>query len=293
MKKALVAYDFSPYARRALGLAMQGYPFGQDIELEVLHIVDERLYESTLSRHAIPSDAAIEAYFRAEVERVEASLGSDGKCRVRPKLCVRRGHPYEVLLDQLEKNQACGLWIGGQGHGGISETILGRTVRRILHRSSCSVYVTKQRESVTLPGLALCAVDLHPTSEAALRETHRIATTFRFPFSVIHILESNYAPYLQQLVASEKLADEFDRLRVMAADDLIQFEKQALGALHAHSRRVVIGNPRQEILNEAEALLAGTIVVGCHGRNTLGRALLGSVAEGLLDRSDKDVYVVR
>ncbi len=293
MKKALVAYDFSPYARRALGLAMQGYPFGKEIELEALHVVDERLYASALSRHAIPSDAAIEAYFAAEVERIKASLAPDGKMVVRPKLCVRRGHPYETLLDQLEKSQACGLWIGGQGNGGITETILGRNARRVLQHSRCAVYVTKQQESVTLPSLALCAVDLHTSSEIVLRETHRLTTEFQIPFSIIHILETTYAPYLQQMSTDEKLAENFHRLRAMATDELTEFEQKVLGALHAHTRRVVIGNAREEILNEATALLADTIVIGSHGRNPLSRALLGSVAEGLLDRSDKDVYVVR
>lgn len=293
MKRALVAYDFSPYSRRALGLALQGYPFGQDIELEVLHVVDEQLYENALSRRAIPSDEAIEAYFAADVERVKASMSDVNQLTVKPTLCVRRGRPYEALLDQLEKSNACGLWIGGQGHDGPAEAILGSTARRVLQHSHCSVYVTKQRESVSMPGLALCAVDLHAPSAAALRETDRIATQFQFPFSVIHVIQANYAPYLQQQLTDKNHADEIAQLRVLATDNLIEFEKQTLGALKAHSRRVVLGNAREEILNEASALIADTIVVGTRARKTMTRIFLGSVAEGLLDRSGKDVYVVR
>lgn len=293
MKKALVAYDFSPYSRRALGLALQGYPFGRDIELEVLHVVDEQLYVNALSQRAIPTDAAIEAYFAADVARIKSSMTDTNQCVVRPTLRVRRGHPYQVLLEQLEESHACGLWIGGQGHDGPAETILGSTARRVLQHSHCSVYVTKQRENVSLPGLALCAVDLHAPSVAALRETDRIATQFRFPFSVIHVIEASYAPYLQQQLASKDLASEFEQLRTLATDNLVEFEKQTLGSLKAHTRRVVLGKAREEILNEASALIADTIVVGTKARKALAKVFLGSVAEGLLDRAEKDVYVVR
>jgi nucleotide-binding universal stress UspA family protein len=55
---------------------------------------------------------------------------------------------------------------------------------------------------------------------------------------------------------------------------------------------LVQGGTVETILAEAERLHAELIVVGSHGRGALGRALLGSVSEGLVRRSALPVLVV-
>ncbi len=293
MKHVLVAYDFSSYSRRALGLAMQGYPFGSDVELEVFHVIDEQLYENVLSKKAIPSEEAIRSYFEADIERAKSGLPTGGRPAVEPTLVVKRGHPYEVILERLGENKSCGLLIGGQGHGGIEEKLLGRTARRALHHSQCPVYVTKKQEDVSIPRAALCATDLSEQSQLALQESRRLTTEFGISFSTIHVIASHYVPYLEKAVADENFAEELERILVMTEDDLVTFEKSALGEIESDSRKVVIGDVHREIILEAENQAAETIVVASHQRTGLKRVLLGSVSEGLLDRSEKDIFVVR
>ena len=61
MTRVLVPFDFSPNARRACALAMQGFPFGREVEVELLHVVDEDLYSSVLTKKHVPSDDAIDS----------------------------------------------------------------------------------------------------------------------------------------------------------------------------------------------------------------------------------------
>ena len=52
------------------------------------------------------------------------------------------------------------------------------------------------------------------------------------------------------------------------------------------------GNPTTEILKAAKAWPADLIVVGSHGRSGLDRAVLGSVAEGVVRKAPCPVLVV-
>jgi nucleotide-binding universal stress UspA family protein len=56
--------------------------------------------------------------------------------------------------------------------------------------------------------------------------------------------------------------------------------------------RVVQGSPSEEIMRTADELHAGWIVMGSHGRNGLSRALMGSVAEGVIRHSNVPVLIV-
>jgi nucleotide-binding universal stress UspA family protein len=53
------------------------------------------------------------------------------------------------------------------------------------------------------------------------------------------------------------------------------------------------GDPVEAILAEAQRAAADTIVMGTHGRTGIDRALVGSVAEGVLRRSTVPVLLVR
>lgn len=56
--------------------------------------------------------------------------------------------------------------------------------------------------------------------------------------------------------------------------------------------RVNIGSPAAEIAAEQERAGADLIVIGTHGRGTLGRALLGSVASAVLRTASYSLLVV-
>ncbi len=56
---------------------------------------------------------------------------------------------------------------------------------------------------------------------------------------------------------------------------------------------VVVGRAASEIIRTATEWLADVIVVGSHGRRGVGRALLGSVAEGVMRDAPCPILVVR
>jgi nucleotide-binding universal stress UspA family protein len=55
----------------------------------------------------------------------------------------------------------------------------------------------------------------------------------------------------------------------------------------------VIGNPAQEIVNISKRDNAHLIVMGTHGHGTVGRVLLGSVAQKVVAECDRPVLLVK
>jgi nucleotide-binding universal stress UspA family protein len=53
------------------------------------------------------------------------------------------------------------------------------------------------------------------------------------------------------------------------------------------------GDPRKEVIEEAEAWHADLIVLGSHGRTGVKRLLMGSVSEGVMRHAPCSVEVVR
>jgi nucleotide-binding universal stress UspA family protein len=59
------------------------------------------------------------------------------------------------------------------------------------------------------------------------------------------------------------------------------------------SRKVVVGEPAEEIVREARDRPCDIIVMGTHGHTGLARLLLGSVADGVLRHAKCPVLTVR
>jgi nucleotide-binding universal stress UspA family protein len=83
--------------------------------------------------------------------------------------------------------------------------------------------------------------------------------------------------------------EENDRLARAALEDA---RASHLGGVDARTR-MAFGRPAEAILEAAHASGADMIVMGTRGRGGLGRAVLGSVAEAVIRRSDLPVLTVR
>ncbi len=78
---------------------------------------------------------------------------------------------------------------------------------------------------------------------------------------------------LQEL-ARKELADQKEPLKWVAAIDIVE------------------GEPAIEILKKAEDLKCDLIILGSHGKGKVAHAFLGSVAEKVLQRTDRPVYII-
>ncbi|NVB38876.1 universal stress protein [Pseudenhygromyxa sp. WMMC2535] len=302
MNRVLVPFDFSPHSRRALALALQGFPFGRDVEIEVLHVVDEDLYKGVLTKAAIPSDDDIQSYLQDDLNRVRAEVSvAHGKHDapvelLTPSFSVIRGRPHAIIDEHLQRAEVTGCLLGGQGHGGASERLLGRTAQRVIRHATVPVMVIKQPRSLALPARLLAAVDWSENSARALQLAARLHTELGGLLSVAHVIDSPYVPYVKAFAHESEAREVLEQMREEQAEQLQAFVTKALGEAgpmpDSLTEAVVFGDPAETIANQAQTLLADLVIVGAHGQSNLSRFLLGSTSEKLVTAARTDILVV-
>jgi nucleotide-binding universal stress UspA family protein len=283
MKRVLIPYDFSPQARRALALALSGAPFGPEVVIDALHVIDDRLYERVGVEP--PSDAALAGYFRADVQRATTP---QRRFNDTPTLKVLRGRPATEILSQL--GDYGGVMVGGQGHGGLSEKFLGTTAMRIVRESPVSVYVAKKSQSMTTPARVLCAVDTDESSRLALKQAYALCKQCDASLSLmravmqlpLYVDWSGFVPFPELPSVTEE------------RERLISFEVDTLGTSFAlrHEVQFSAGGIAGDVAHRAMLDRIDTIVVGARTDAALKR-LLGSVSESVVQQAPCDVFVVR
>jgi nucleotide-binding universal stress UspA family protein len=298
MKRVLVPYDFSPHARRACALAMQGFPFGKHVEIELLHVVDEDLYANVLASKFVPNEDAIDSYLQDELTRIRAelSVSHPGIELLTPKKTIVRGRPHVVIDDHLGQSDVVGALLGGQGHGGATEKLLGRTAQRVIRHADVPVLVVKRPHSFAPPTRLLSAVDWSSNSARALNWAARLREQQAGLLSVMHVIDSPFVPYMQAFAHERDADDAIERLRAEQLDRLNRFVDSSLaevpGGRESTTQSVVFGDPAITIASQALSLLAELIVVGAHGSTNMTRYLLGSTAEKLVTAAGCDILVI-
>jgi nucleotide-binding universal stress UspA family protein len=302
MNRVLVPYDFSPNSRRACALAMQGFPFGTNTQVEMLHVVDEDLYGNVLARKYVPSTDAIDSYLRDELTRIRAEIAvthgihSKQPELLEPNRVIVRGRPHAIIDDHLQSTDVVGALLGGQGHGGAAEKLLGRTAQRVIRHADVPVLVVKRPHSLMLPTRLVAAVDWSSNSARALSFAARLREEQGGLLSVLHVIDSPFVPYVQAFAHERDASKMLEQMRDEQLTRLAQFVDKSLadftGSREAITQAVVFGDPAITIASQSKTLLADLIVVGAHGATDLSRYLLGSTAEKLVTAAATDILVV-
>jgi len=137
----------------------------------------------------------------------------------------------------------------------------------------------------------LVPVDGSPPSRRALEAAVDLAKSLDASVVLCHVVDPAKAAMMtfgNPAFASgciDALRDE--------GEAIVETAKERCGDLAGGLQSFVVqGNPAEEIAQVAQALHAGWIVMGSHGRSGLSRMLMGSVAEGVLRHASVPVMIV-
>lgn len=139
----------------------------------------------------------------------------------------------------------------------------------------------------------LAATDLSAPARHAVARAFRIAGETGAGLTLLHVLNQGGVEQLRRLLGSASAAVE-QQLMDEARQRLARLSAE-LGARHGTSAGVRLGCGRvlDVILDEADALDAGLIVVGARGEGFLGRLVIGTTSERLLRRTLRPMLVVK
>jgi nucleotide-binding universal stress UspA family protein len=282
--RTLVPTDFTKTSDDALAYAeMLATQFAS--ELHVLHVVPDARQEPWASEAvALNLDDLIEDWIRdaeCKLQRIARRLPS----ALHVRTATRFGPLLDEILTYVEGNQIDLVVLGVAADGKHGGWLRSGIAERVARRSPCLV-LTVPETAVAHARAAirsiLIPVDFNQHADEALARGLAWAARWNASVHVLHVYsppwvrDAGYVPPPAALVA-----DVVHRLEEKLAADVSRRHAAELSV-----RAVVrIGKPAEEILRYAEETETDLIVVGTHGRELIGRLLLGSVAEAMLRRA--------
>ncbi len=217
---------------------------------------------------------------------------------------VQQGFPKLVIPEYAKQWGADLIVIGSQGHNALSRFLLGSVAQTVLRTSPCSVAIIRPDAANPQQSHALKILVATDGSTGAVKAVYSVANRPWPKDSQVRIIS------VAQLTNPELLGIEFPliseypaslldlawkegHIRAIAAVSDARKILAAAGLQIEDDKKIPEGDARSIILDDAKEWGADLIVLGCYGRHSFERLLMGSVSEAVALHAHCSVEVVR
>ncbi|WP_047865718.1 universal stress protein [Rubrobacter aplysinae] len=238
-------------------------------------------------------DQASQELLDEQVQAVTEAGGSVAEAYLRTE-----ENPAAEIVHLAEEIGASAIIMGSRGRGGIRRALMGSVSENVVLYAHCPVLVVRGDGRRSLfPARIVLAVDGSEESKAATDTAIDLVKRTGSELYVVHAGFTAYLPYAHPYMAenvesfaerAEKEAREFLENRVEQIKD--QANGQTGARVHTHLRR---GDPKKEIVELAEEVDAGLVIIGSRGLGGVRRALMGGVSDSVVRHAHCPVLVVR
>lgn len=284
--KILVASDSSEDAALAAGAAIRLSGMSGS-ELHLVHV-------GHASSAPLPANAAVvEGEELAAAVKQEARRVLDREVeRIRQErqevseAYLRMGKADEEIIATAEEIGADLIVVGSRGHSGIKRFVLGSVSESVVRHAPCPVLVVREEGLDTFPDNILLATDGSADSGHAAEIAAQFSGKFDSELHVVHVGHEVPTPHFESWVQSQ-LEEEAQKT---LAGEKQRIEEAGGTVAQAHLK---LGPSAEEIVNLAEELGVGAVVMGSRGLDTTKRMVVGSVSESVVRHAHCSVLVVR
>jgi nucleotide-binding universal stress UspA family protein len=285
--RVLAATDGSRHARAAIATA-RTFPFPSGTRVRA--VVARRSHWSGLRGRAIE---ALGGHF----ERVAAGAGRILR-RTWPNAdaTVVDALPVAAILGEARRFRAKLIVLGWRGYGPIARLVMGSVSRGVVRHALCPVLVVRRRRDIRT---VVVGVDGSPNARKAAVFLARLKPPRGARVILVCIVEPVTVPSagllpgtVRSVLGREAAKVNAERLR-RGERELRALAPRLKKAGWRVSTRVRLDVPLRGLLAAVKASKADLVCVGARGTGGVKRLLLGSVAEGALDRCPVGVLLVR
>ncbi len=291
----LVALDGSPCAEHAFELAMRLAKL-EGSKLTICSVADPAPVYGSLQPQTLIEHALEEIHREAEHVAADAAVRAKA-AGIAAEARVFEGEPVHQIVSHAAEAPIDGIVIGTHGRSGVARLFMGSVAEGVLREATVPVVIA--REQARLASLApettfitrvLAPVDGSEYSLHALDVAVELAASAGAELVVGHVVNLGEAAMLSggeaQLLPGclEVVRENGQRILDEACE--------RVGGRVSACTRTKEGEPVEAIEELAEETKPEFIVIGSHGRSGLSRAIMGSVAEGVLRKSPVPVIVV-
>lgn len=280
----VVATDFSPGASWAVARAGR-LPLVKGARVTILHVLPEEL---PIEVAAFAEDAARRGLDAAATEIERLLAAANAQAVVSSEL--RRGRPHLEIAKQA-RDGADLLVLGRHGQRGLKAVLIGSTAERVVRLAVSPTLVIGARPKRTYRR-PLVATDLGGGSEALAAAAVRLTAAEVTSAILMHAYDVPFGGFIAAGVSRDQMAELREGYRQAAAAELAALATSLSHLGIGWDGRLLRGDPRTAIVDEAIDLGADLIAVGTGHQAGLSRALLGSVTERVLRSAERDVLVV-
>ena len=299
LTKILVPVDFSRTSLKALDYA-QALAARSGAAVHLVHVVEPAPFFA--GTEAIP----IAPPHQEVAERCEHALAALAAERIAPGLPISSaahiGNPAHEIAAIAKEMQSDLLVISTHGRTGLKHLLMGSVAERVVREAPCPVLVVREREHefAWMPSVRpaplrlrkiLVPTDFSDRSAEALRYAGGFAREFGGRITLLHAVHFAGAfasPDYPGLDPNPVMEAAREAAEQMAPE----FLSEHLPADLADRAEVRVGAPLAEVPEFAKEGDFDLIVCATHGRTGIKRALLGSVAEGIVRHAPCPVLVV-
>lgn len=210
-----------------------------------------------------------------------------------PEPMLLRGSVGREMAHEARAIGADLVVVGSRGQSAVERILLGSSARAILRAATTDTLIVHGRappEGAPAFRRILVATDFNDPSREAAKRALELAREMGAELRVAHSADpSPLADPAMDPSPRDRPGDPHHLAWVPEA--LHRFNQEILGG--AAKEDLLKGTPGREIPRHAREIGADLLVLGTHGAGALERFLLGSVAEGLAERSPCPVLVAR
>jgi nucleotide-binding universal stress UspA family protein len=300
-RKLLVPLDGSPFSEHALSFACDiAQRSGAGLHLAHVHVLNDPIYIEGMPVIDAELHALGWEHERAYLERIRTQIAATAGL---PITCANLDSDDSVagtLARYVLANQIDLVVLTTHGRGGLARAWLGSVADALVRCSSAPLLLL--RPSKGAPGLAqtpfkriLIPLDGSALSEQILEPALELGGLAQAEYVLVRVVEpfvlADYAPLAQasrldtQLTQAQSAEARHDLERVA--------ERLRAAGQTIYTRTLLAEQPAVAILDEARRQDVDLVAMTTHGRSSLARLLLGSVADKVLRGAARPVLVAR
>lgn len=198
-----------------------------------------------------------------------------------------------ALADDLDDPM---IVIASHGRGGVAQVVIGSVTFRIVHDVHCPVVVVRipdQPSAEPAPSFEHIMIPLDGSEfSAAIIERALDALGEPKPaVLLLHVLDGS--SWAGRTIHGGLIRQYVEAINETAEEHLTKVSARIQGLGYEVSHELRTGNVTEQIQQAARDHGVGMIAMATHGRGGLGRALLGSVAQRLLQNVELPLLLIR
>jgi nucleotide-binding universal stress UspA family protein len=276
MNRILVPYDFSDVSQHAFEFAVQVAERTDATEVLLLNIVEHPSASRLKFMGVSDMDPFDSIYFskliKTTKEKLETLITENDHGNVTVKYKIKMGDPFNTVSSEIAEAAVDCVIMGTSGSEGIDELFVGSNAERVVRAAKCPVITLKKAIQIADINDIVLASDFDRPDDTFAVKVKELQTMMDAEMKIVKInTPANFTTTRHDKAAMQEFVEKYDIKNYQL--DVYNYNNEEDG-----------------IVCYADDIDADMIAMGTYQRKGLNRFLSGSIAEDVVNHTDRPVW---